>query len=163
MTDELNRLEAAGEMEYEHEDLSPKGIYLFLVGLALVGGVMALALWGLSLYMDSYEKGHQAPQSPLVAATASPEARRTLPVGETRDEIKKMFPEPRLEENERTELRGLRLGEEEELNSYGWVDQKAGIAHIPVERAMELVVQRGLPMKPSMESAAPSAAAKSKK
>ncbi|MEZ4616096.1 MAG: hypothetical protein R2867_11425 [Caldilineaceae bacterium] len=31
------------------------------------------------------------------------------------------------------------------LHSYGWIDQEAGTVHIPIERAMELVVSEGLP------------------
>ncbi len=31
------------------------------------------------------------------------------------------------------------------LNSYGWVDRKHGVIRIPIERAMDLVAQRGLP------------------
>jgi hypothetical protein len=34
----------------------------------------------------------------------------------------------------------------ERLNSAGWVDQEAGIAHIPIETAMELLAERGLPV-----------------
>jgi hypothetical protein len=58
------------------------------------------------------------------------------------------FPEPRLEDDERTELNNFRYAEEEKLNSYGWVDQNAGTVHIPIERAMELVAQRGLSTTP---------------
>ncbi len=36
-----------------------------------------------------------------------------------------------------TELRAL----EPAANSYGWVDQKAGIVRLPVDRAMELIMQ----------------------
>jgi hypothetical protein len=35
------------------------------------------------------------------------------------------------------------------LYGYGWVDQKAGIAHIPIQRAMDLVIQQGLPTRPA--------------
>ena len=58
------------------------------------------------------------------------------------------FPDPRLETDERTQLNGIRLAEEQKLNSYGWVDEKAGTVHIPIERAMELLAQRGLPLHP---------------
>ena len=37
-------------------------------------------------------------------------------------------------------LRQLDADQIERLNSYGWVDQQQEIAHIPIERAMELVV-----------------------
>jgi hypothetical protein len=31
------------------------------------------------------------------------------------------------------------------LNSYGWVDKEAGVVRIPIERAIELTLERGLP------------------
>jgi hypothetical protein len=40
------------------------------------------------------------------------------------------------------------LKQEDELNSYGWVDQSAGVAHIPIDRAMDLIVEHGLPVLP---------------
>lgn len=33
----------------------------------------------------------------------------------------------------------------EELTTYGYVDQQAGIVHIPIERAMELKLKKGFP------------------
>jgi len=33
------------------------------------------------------------------------------------------------------------------LNSYGWVDQKAGVVRIPIDRAMDLLLQKGLPVR----------------
>jgi len=30
--------------------------------------------------------------------------------------------------------------QETELNSYGWVDDSLGVAHVPIERAMQMVV-----------------------
>ena len=55
---------------------------------------------------------------------------------------------PMLETNERGQFRDFLMNQENQLNSYGWVDEKAGVAHIPIERAMELIVQRGLPVFP---------------
>lgn len=31
------------------------------------------------------------------------------------------------------------------LDSYGWVDRDAGVAHIPIERAMQMIVEQGVP------------------
>jgi hypothetical protein len=53
---------------------------------------------------------------------------------------------PMLETDERTQLRGFLMDQEDQLNSYGWIDQKAGVAHIPIERAMALIVERGIPV-----------------
>jgi hypothetical protein len=58
------------------------------------------------------------------------------------------FPQPRLETNERIELNGFRLAEEQQLHSYGWVDKDAGVVHIPIETAMQMLVQHGLPTTP---------------
>lgn len=74
----------------------------------------------------------------------------------TNERIKQEFPEPRLEDNERTELNDFRYGEEERLNSSGWVDQSAGVAHIPITHAMELIAQRGLPTIPQAGATPPS-------
>jgi hypothetical protein len=58
------------------------------------------------------------------------------------------FPNPKLEEDERGQLNGIIVNEDNELYSYGWVDEKAGTVHIPIDRAMELLVERGLPVRP---------------
>lgn len=41
--------------------------------------------------------------------------------------------------------RQLQAQWEERLQSYGWVDQDAGVVHIPIDRAIDLVIERGLP------------------
>jgi hypothetical protein len=47
-----------------------------------------------------------------------------------------------------------RLRDEPILYGYGWVDQKAGIAHIPIQRAIDLVAQSGLPSRPASAQSA---------
>ena len=129
------------EIEFEQQDLSAAGILGFLAGLAIVGLVMHIALLGMYKYLDRYDKTHQPPQNPLVKA-ANVDTRQA-----TSQDINK-FPLPRLETNERGQLYDQRIKEEEILNSYGWVDQNAGVAHIPIDRAMQIVAQRGLPTAP---------------
>jgi hypothetical protein len=45
------------------------------------------------------------------------------------------------------DLAALRAQEDDQLNHYGWIDKKAGIVRIPIERAMELTAARGLPVR----------------
>jgi hypothetical protein len=130
--------------EFEREDLSARDVFNFLIGLAVVCVLVYFILRGMYAYLDAYQKAHQPPQSPLVKTTEID----TRMVGP--EEITK-FPQPRLEKNERLEINDLRLQEEKTLNSYGWVDEKAGVVHIPIERAMQLVVQRGLPTRAQNE------------
>jgi hypothetical protein len=127
--------------QFERQDLSAKGVFGFLIGLAMLGVLIYFILRGLYAYLDVYQKAHLPPQSPLVKITEA-DTRMVAP-----EDISK-FPQPRLEKNERLEINDFRLQEEKTLNSYGWVDEKAGVVHIPIERAIQLVVQRGLPTRP---------------
>jgi hypothetical protein len=61
-----------------------------------------------------------------------------------------------LESDERQEINDFRMQEEQTLNSYGWVDHSAGVVHIPIDRAMQLLAQRGLPTRPQAGTVSPS-------
>src|ERR1700752_2511147 len=52
---------------------------------------------------------------------------------------------PKLQISPRTDLAQMRAAEQNTLHSYGWVDKQKGVVRIPIERAMELTAQRGLP------------------
>jgi hypothetical protein len=43
------------------------------------------------------------------------------------------------------DLAQFRAREDEELTNYDWINRTAGIVRVPIERAMELVLQKGLP------------------
>ena len=53
------------------------------------------------------------------------------------------------------EMKIYREQVEKKVASYGWVNKDAGVARIPIERAKELIVEKGLPMSP--DAAAPAA------
>jgi len=48
-------------------------------------------------------------------------------------------PAPRLETAPALDLRTLRTAEDAQLHGYGWIDRRAGVVHIPIERALDLV------------------------
>jgi hypothetical protein len=124
-------------------------VYGFLASLAAGVIVVAALLSCLYRALDAFERRHQPVQSPLVQQTNADA--REVPA----DEIN-TFPQPRLEKNERLEINNFRLRQEQVLNSYGWVDEKAGVARIPIERAMQLIAQQGLPTTPKAGSTPPS-------
>jgi hypothetical protein len=43
------------------------------------------------------------------------------------------------------QLREQQTVEQLRLESSGWIDQEAGIRHIPIKEAMEIVIEQGLP------------------
>ncbi len=141
--------------EFEREDWNPKAVYAFLAGLAVICLLVYFVIRGMYAYLDAYEQRKQPAQNPLVTTTTT----NTRVV--TPEEVKS-FSQPRLEVDERGQINGFRLEEEQKLHSYGWVDQKTGVVRIPIDRAMELIAQRGLPTRPQegAESASP---AKTKK
>ena len=142
-----------GHDGYEHEDLTSRGPFYFMAGLVLLGLVIYLIAFGIYRFLDRYDLAHQPPLSPM----ATPEAdTRAVTHEETQS-----FPQPRLEENERTELRSFIEDQDRKLATYDWVDKDKGTVRIPIDRAMELIVQRGLPVHPEGASSAPNSATKS--
>ena len=141
--------------EFEREDLSTRGVFVFMIGLAIVGLVIYFIIVGMYSFLDKYERSQMATASPLVTTKGA--MSRVV----TQEDMDKTFKDngaPMLETNERGQLRDFLMNQENQLNSYGWVDEKAGVAHIPIEHAMELIVQRGLPVVPpgkAGESATP--------
>lgn len=51
-------------------------------------------------------------------------------------------PAPRLQNAPRKDLAQLRAEEQAVLDGTGWVDRSAGIAHVPIERAMAMLAER---------------------
>lgn len=135
---------------FEHEDMGAKTVFAFLLGLVVLGVVVYFVANGVYWSLDRYSGAHQPAQNPMKQNVETDT--RDERTADVRATVRRIFPEPRLETDERSEINDFRLREEEQLNSYGWVDQPAGVVHIPIERAMQLLVARGLAVRP--ESAA---------
>jgi hypothetical protein len=58
-------------------------------------------------------------------------------------------PSPRLQVKARADLQKYRDAQQDELTTYGWTDQHNGVVRIPIDRAMDLIIQRGLPARSS--------------
>ena len=52
-----------------------------------------------------------------------------------------LYPGPRLQRAPDLDMRQMRREVRERLDSYGWVDREAGIAHIPIDRAIEITAR----------------------
>jgi hypothetical protein len=145
MTDQL-KPGAPAHGNYEHEDLAPKGIIYFLIVLAVGTMLCTLFLRGVYAFLDHREREQQSTMSPLI--TKMPDDTRHVPLGYPQA----TFPNPKLEEDERGQLGGIRMAEEKTLYSYGWVNEQAGTVRIPIDRAMDLLVRRGLPVRAQSQS-----------
>jgi hypothetical protein len=78
--------------------------------------------------------------TPPILRVAYPSAVRQRVVGAL-----PLPPQPRLEVKPRDSLAALHAREDELLRSYGWTNRAHGVVRIPIDRAMALLAQRGLP------------------
>lgn len=153
MSEELNQNQhGLDHNDFEREDLSPAGVMYFMGGLVVVVLVIYVIVTGMYRFLDHYERENQAAISPL--ATPKADTRAVSP------EDAKTFPQPRLESDERTQLTEFIGKQDQNLLTYDWVDKNSGVVRIPIDRAMDLIAQRGLPVRPQGNSAAAVAPAK---
>jgi hypothetical protein len=129
---------------YESEDLSPQGVFYFMGGVAVLGVVIYFLLIGMYRYLDNYDRTHQPPANPMAATTGVDP--QTMNYKQILDQAQQTFPKPVLEHSEQTQYVEELKKENEVLGSYDWVDQKNGVVRIPIDRAMDLVAQQGLPV-----------------
>lgn len=148
MSHEPNHDSIPGHGKYELRDVGTSGILYFFVALILAGVAVYFIVNGVFAYLNKRYEANQQPASPLV--TNAPADTRHIPPqyhGNYEQYLKDNFPAPQLEINERTELNAERLREEDTLSTYGWVDQQQGIVRIPIDRAIDILAQRGLPVR----------------
>ncbi len=76
-------------------------------------------------------------------------AKTDAPVSPLAATLPKEPPEPRLQQTPGAALVRMHENEKVALESYGWVDKNSGVVHIPIDRAMDLVLEKGLPARKS--------------
>ncbi|MER3523711.1 MAG: hypothetical protein C4326_06490 [Ignavibacteria bacterium] len=115
---------------FETSDVDAKSVTK--AGIVLSAGLMIAGIlfsWALYTVFKAYAPTPDAPPRTLVQPDTA-----SLP------------PPPRLQADPHTALVPFVRVQDSILASYAWVNKDAGIARIPIERAMELVVKKGLPV-----------------
>ncbi len=119
------------EVAYEQRDMDYRTVFVFLFVLGCAGLLIHIAIWGV---FEQWGKpkyaGHQT----------------TNPIMTSNEELKDIggdpavsFPAPRLQPNPVADLNKFRIREEQQLNSYGWVDPAARRVRIPIEQAIDIL------------------------
>jgi hypothetical protein len=140
---------------YERRDIGVGGVLYFLLGLAVAGVIANFAVSGLYSFLEKRSEAEQTSASPLISGT--PADTRHLPA-DSKKYLDQKFPAPQLETDERGQLDSIRNNEAQALSSYGWIDQQAGTVRIPIDRAMDLIAERGLPVRKGAADESASAA-----
>lgn len=135
---------------YERSDVGVTGIVVFAVALivfVVVGGVLC---YGIGKVINARMNKEDGPNSKWTKTVdvrqlgnfpSSPELQNKMA------EITQTFPTPRVQSDDgNQDVADLHAREDLLLSNYTWVDESKGTVRIPIERAMELIAQRGLPV-----------------
>jgi hypothetical protein len=141
---------AHAEIPVEGDGVSYSGIGWFIV--VLVGTVIfcEVFVWGLFRATEHYRL--QRPEI-VRAPTAAPAATPTIEGGRLDPGLEGMTA-PALLVDEPMNLKAFREAETRALHSYGWVNESAQTVRLTIDRAKELVIERGLPARPAPAGAA---------
>jgi hypothetical protein len=142
---------------YEATDVRVSGILVFLVALSIFAAVTAAMAYGVGKILDARMAREDGPRSKWTKTVDvrqlgdmpnSPELQNKVAT------LMQQYPTPRLQTDDGAQdIADLHAREDLLLNNYSWVDQSQGKVRIPIERAMELIAQRGLPVAPAVEQA----------
>lgn len=136
----------------EHDALSFSGIWWFVVILVVTTLVCQVLVWGLFEWSESRVARSEAPRAVLADPATSPVLEGGRLVSGTES-----TPRPSLLVDEPTVLREYRNRQRDAETTYGWIDQTMGTIRLPIDRAKELVLERGLPVRPAPPASAPAA------
>ena len=142
------------QVDYERTDLSARGILMFLVGLLVAGIFIELVIWGMFRFMARTEALFPQPQlNPMrraeQAQKAQPGPRHALVLQNSPAVNLNVFPEPRLQSHDAGEMSRFLQSEQALLNVKQPFADPSGAIHIPISLAMQVIVERGLPVRPN--------------
>lgn len=137
MTDERTSRPPEGPGAHDDREIDARSIVRFTVGvLGLCVMSFAAAWWLVNALGTRADSKH--PEPPVIASS-----RPSTPEG------------PLLQARPEAGLAILEAEEQIRLGQYAWLDREGGVVRIPIERAMDLVAERGLPVREDAAPAAP--------
>ena len=126
-------LQRAVRLGHEPKDVNIKGLFIFAGALL---ATLAAIFIGLIVLFEGYQ---------YVDHWLNARRARTEPGAESRVHIRPDYAGPLLQVKPEEDLRWMTTHNAQDLDGYGWVDRAKGVVRVPVDRAMDLIAQRGLP------------------
>jgi hypothetical protein len=140
---------------FEQSDASVVGIAWFLASLLFFVGVTGVLCYFIGHAFNAHNDKEDGPVGKWTKTVnirqlgnfpSSPELQNRVA------ELTQSFPTPRVQlDDGNQDVAELHAREDLLLNYYSWIDQSKGTVRIPIERAMELIAQRGLPVMPTQQ------------
>ena len=122
----------------EGDGISYKGIAWSMIVLTIITLICYGIVVGFFKFMESRADAADTPRAPLAAPPVRPSIQDGRVVGGPASVPSLLVREP-------MNLQKFREEEEHLLSSYGWADQNTGVVRLPIDRAKELLLERGLP------------------
>jgi hypothetical protein len=142
---------------YESRDVRVSGIVVFLASMAVFVLVTAVLCYGIGAMINSHMNKEDGPPSKWSKTVQIRELGNMPSNPAMQDKVAELmekFPTPRLAvDNGDEDIADLHAREDILLNHYTWVDQSKGTVRLPIERAMEMIAQQGLPVAPPAKTA----------
>ena len=143
---------------HELTDINIRGVLAFGFVLFVAAVVIHVVLWGLYVGLDRYgekfapevsTQGERAYEKADALAGKGKREESAAQLAEKQQELMHRlvttFPTPRLQDDDVRDMSEMHAAEDKYLKGYAWTDQANGRVRIPIDRAMELLVERGLP------------------
>ena len=121
---------------HEHSDINLRAIIWFVVVLAAIVVSVDIAMWGMFKGLNRLERSND----PIVSTLAQEATRPGAPPP---------GPAP-LQTTPWADLKVFRAEQYAHLHGYGWVDETAGVARVPIDKAKEMLLKKGLPVRPEL-------------
>lgn len=137
------------QVDYDRSDLSPSGILWFLIGLFITGVFIELVIWGMFHFMARSEILFvQGQKTPMTAQNSRDDTNSRSVLQNTPGVNLNVFPYPRLQTYDAGEMAQYLNSENELLDTKQPFMDSQGAVHIPISMAMQLIAERGLPVRP---------------
>jgi hypothetical protein len=143
---------------YERSDVRASGVVVFLTAMVIFVAVIGLFTYGLGKLLNAYLARENGPPNKWAQRTPDLSALGNMPSSPALQnkvaELTQSFPTPRLQTDDGSQdVADLHAREDLLLDNYSWAgqtqEQARGKVRIPIERAMELIAQRGLLVAPA--------------
>jgi hypothetical protein len=140
---------------YEASDVKVTGILVFIVSLGIFVAVTGLVCYGIGKVINANMNKEDGPNSKWTKTVeirdlgnlpSSPEMQNKVA------EITKSFPQPRVQiDDGNIDVVDLHAREDILLDNYTWIDPGKGTVRIPIDQAMQIIAQKGLPVAQAQE------------
>ena len=143
---------------YEQSDVGIRGIVVFLVAISIFTVVVAVIAFGIGKVLNAKLRSDDGPANKW-SKTVDVRELGNLPSSPALQnkmaELTQNFPTPRVQTDDgNQDVANLHAREDILLENYTAVEGSQGKVRIPIERAMELIAQRGLPVAAATTSSA---------